>query len=190
MEFLAKEVLGMTAKALIINSVIALVLIIAGIIIGKILGSFLMKIIDKARIERTPSYNFFKMLTAIIKWGVYILFLNLAISQLEIPQFTYWLSGILIVIPAMVGALLLIVVGFAMAIYLKKEVEDSKVESAKVLSNILFFFIIYVFMVFALKTALISIDSVTVNILVIVLTGIIGMAIAYRTIKFGKSKKK
>jgi len=190
MSFLANEVLGMTAKELIINSVIALVLIVAGIIIGKIVNYVLMKMIDKARIERTPSYNFFRMLTVIIKWGVYILFLNLAISQLGIPQFTYWISEILIVIPAMVGALLLIVVGFAIAIYLKKEVEESKVESAKILSNILFFFILYVFMVFALKTALISMDSVTVNILVIILTGIIGMAIAYRAIKFGKAKKK
>ena len=190
MSFLTKEVLGMTAKELIINSVIAFVLIIAGIIIGKIVSSVIMKTIDKARIERTPAYNFFKMLTVIIRWGVYILFLNLAISQLSIPQFTYWISEILIVIPAMVGALLLIVVGFAISIYLKKEVEDSKVESAKILSNIFFFFILYVFMVFALKTALISMDTVTVNILVIILTGIVGLAIAYRAIRFGKSKKK
>ncbi|MBU3912614.1 MAG: hypothetical protein KKB21_05605 [Nanoarchaeota archaeon] len=189
MEFLSKEVLGMTAQELIINSVIAIVLVVIGIVIGKIISGVLRKIIDKARIEKTPAHNFFNMLTVIIKWGVYVLFLNLAISQLDIPQFTYWISEILIIIPALVGALLLIIVGFAIAIYLKKAIEDSKVESARMLSQIFFFFIIYVSMIFALKTALISMDSVTVNILVIVLTGIIGMAIAYRTVKREKSRK-
>ena len=41
MGFLANEALGMTVKELIINSVIALVLILAGIVIGKIISYFL-----------------------------------------------------------------------------------------------------------------------------------------------------
>jgi hypothetical protein len=190
MSFWQKEVIGMTYKTIAVKSVIALIILFIGIIIGKVMSSLLNKALDKARIEKTKAYNFFKMLVVIIKWAIYIMFLNLSIRFLSIPQFTYWLTDILVIIPALIGGLLLIVVGFAIAVYLKRAIEESKVENCEVLSNIFFYFIVYVFMVFALKTALISMDTATTNILVIILTGIIAAGIAYRTAKTGIKKKK
>ncbi len=179
MAFWEKEVAGMTLRQLSINSIIAILILAAGIVIGKVASWILKKGLDRARVEKTKAYNFFKMLIVIIKWSIYILFLNLAIRVLGIPKFTIWISGALIIVPALIGAMILIVIGFAIAVYLKNSVEESNVEHCEVLSRIFFFFVIYVFMVFALKTALISFDSTTVNIIIIVLTGIIGTAFAY-----------
>jgi len=189
MVFWEKEAFGMTYKELTTNSVLALAILAIGVVIGRIVYYILDKAIDRTRIEKTNAYNFFRMVAVIIKWSVYILFLSLAIRILGIAQVTSWTIDILVVIPALVAALLLILGGFVIAVYLKKSIEESKVESGEILGNIFFYFITYVFMVFALKTALISLDSGTVNILVIILTGIIGAGIAYRTAA-SKVKKK
>ncbi len=190
MSFWQKEVIGMTYQKLALNSIIAVVLIAVGIIAGKIVNSILKNALDKARIEKTNAYNFFKFLIVVIKWGIYILFLNLAIRVLSIPQFTSWLTDVLIVIPAIVGGLIIIVVGFAIAVYLRKTIEESKVESYEILGNIIFYFIIYISLVFALKTAMISMDNTIVNIIIIVLTGIVAAGAVFKTLSFRKRRKK
>ena len=171
------------ASPILLNIITAVILIVVGIIVGNIVGYALRKAVDKARIEKAKGYSFFRLFITIIKWSIYILFLNLALNQLEVPQFTNWLTDVLVIIPALVGALLLIIVGFVIAIYLKDSIEDSKVEGWQMLSNIFFYFVLYVFMVFAFKTALISLDKNTVNLLVIILTTIMAAGIAYWKIK-------
>lgn len=190
MNFWQREVIGMTYQKLAVNGVIALALIFVGAIIGRIANSILKNALDRARIEKTNAYNFFNFLIVVIKWGVYILFLSLAIKVLNVPQFTGWITDVLIIIPAVIGGLIIIVAGFAIAVYLRKIIEESKVESFEILSSIIFYFIIYVSLVFALKTALIPLDSTTVNIIVIVLTGVVAAGAVFRTLRFKKKRKK
>ncbi|MEK6820764.1 MAG: hypothetical protein AABX71_03570, partial [Nanoarchaeota archaeon] len=163
----------------IINIIVAAALIVIGIILGKTVKFLLKKSFDKARIEKVVKYGFIELFLAVIKWAIYIIFINLALIKLNIPQFTSWLTNILVVIPALVGALILIAAGFAIATYLKDLIEESRVEGWKILSRLFFFFVLYVFMVFAFKTALISIDKDTVNLLVVILSTISAAAIAW-----------
>ena len=166
----------------LVNIFFAAILFLVGIILGKLVGFLLKKALEKARIEKTK-HGFFELFVVVIKWSIYIIFITLALEQLGIPEFTSWLTSILVVIPALVGALILIGVGFAIASYLKEVIEDSKIEGWKTLSIIFYFFILYVFMVFAFKTAFISFDKNTVNILVIILSTITAAAVAYWYIK-------
>ena len=162
----------------LINFIIAAILIVVGLFLGKFIKLIIKKAIDKAGVERTTKKSFIELFLTVIKWSVYILFFSLALDQLGIPQLTNWLTAILVVIPALVGALLLIGVGFAIAVYLKDLVEESKLVGWEMLSNIVFYFILYVFMIFALKTALISQDKSTVNMIIIILTAVISAAVA------------
>jgi hypothetical protein len=82
-----------------------------------------------------------------------------------------WLTSILVVIPAIVGALVLIGAGFAVASYLKEIIEDSRVSGWEILSEILFIFVNFIFIIFAFKTALISLDKTIVNYLLLIITG-------------------
>jgi hypothetical protein len=152
------------------NIILAVVLLAVGIVLGRIVSYVLKRLLDEAKIEKTKAYSFFKFFIVIIRWSTYILFLNIAIKQLEIPQVTDWIIGILIILPAVVGALILIVAGFVIASYLRNVIEESRIEGWEILSQIFYVFIIYVFLVFALKTALISMDSMIVNILLLILT--------------------
>ena len=125
------------------------------------------------RLEKTRGYSFIEMFIVVIKWSIYVLFLNFALLQLGIPEFTEWLTSILVVIPSLSGALILITIGFAIATYLKMVIEDSKIDGWETLSQIFYFFTMYIFLVFAFKTALYALDSMTTNILVVILSTII-----------------
>jgi len=172
----------------IVNLIAAVALLAVGIVLGKVAGFILKRVLEKAEAEKTAKKSFVNLLLTVIKWSIYILFAIIALDQLAIPQLTSWLTSVLIIIPALVGALLLIGVGFAIAVYLKDIVEESKVLNWQILSNILFYFVLYVFLVFALKTALISQDKQTVNIIIIIFTGLVSAATAYKIISSEKKK--
>lgn len=173
-----EEVLGMTFGQLITNLIIATILIIAGIIIGQIVKYIFKRIVNKADFKVSHK-SFVSLFLAVVKWSIYILFLNFALIQLNIPQFTDWLTNILVVIPAITGALVLIGIGFAIASYLKEIIEESRIDGWKILSQILFLFVNYIFMAFAFKTALISLDKTIVNVLLLIITAAVSIGIAF-----------
>ena len=170
----------------IINIILAVILIIFGIFFGIILKKILRRSSEKANLKRTISPSFIDLFLNVIQLSVYIIFINLALKQLDIPKITSWITSILIVFPALVGALVLIAVGFAIAVYLRDLIEESEIVGWQTLSMILFYFVIYVFMIFAIKTALISQDKSTVNIIMIVFTVIVSVAVAYWHVKIRK----
>lgn len=167
----------------IVNLVFAAALLIAGIILGKFVKFISRKLIEQAGIGKTAKRNFIEFFLTIIKWSIYILFFALALDILDIPQLTNWLTSILVVIPALVGATILISVGFAIAVYLRDLISETQILDSKVLGVILFYFILYIFVVFAIKTALISQDKQTVNLIIIILTAVVSAAVAYWHIK-------
>ncbi len=167
----------------LINLISAVLFIIAGIFLGKFVKFLAKKIIERSGVERTAKKNFIELFLNVLKWSIYLLFISLALDQLGIPQLTKWLTSILVVIPALVGALLLIVIGFGIAIYLKSLIEESDIQNKNILAGILFYFVIYAFLVFAFKTALISLDKNTINIILIILTGVASTALAVWHVK-------
>jgi len=170
-------VLGMTVKQLVTNIIYAAVLIAVGIVLGQFVKYILKKIVEKSEFK-VSQRSFISLFISIVKWSIYVLFLNFGLIQLGIPQFTDWLTNILVVIPALVGALLLIGVGFAIASYLKEVVEDSRINGWQVLSEILFIFVNFVFIIFAFKTALISLDTAIVNYLLLIAAGAAALGIS------------
>ena len=163
----------------LVNLIFAVILLLVGLALGWLIKSILSRIIEKAEIEKTASKNFIHLFLTVIKWSIYLLFVSLALDQLGIPELTNWLSSFLVVIPAFVGALILIVIGFAIAVYLRDLIESSKILSWNILSMIIFYFVLYTFLMFALKTALIGQDKNTVNIIIIILTAVVSIGVVY-----------
>ena len=180
---LSEKFSALDINLFIVNFIIAAILIGVGIFLGKFVKFLLRKIIVQARMGRTAQKSFVELFLTIIKWSIYILFISLALDQLGIPEVTRWLTSILVVIPALVGALILLGIGFAIAIYLRDLIGDSGIIDSGILSVIFFYFVLYVFMIFALKTALISQDKATVNIIILILTAIVSGATAYWYVK-------
>ncbi|MBI2629967.1 hypothetical protein HYW76_02605 [Candidatus Pacearchaeota archaeon] len=172
------EGLGIVSGEFIASIIIAILVIIIGVFIGKILKFLFRKLFEKTKLEKVINLSFINLFLSVLKWSIYILFINLALLELNVPALTGWLVTILGVIPAITGALILISVGFAIATYLKDVVAESHLEGCMLLSKIFFFFILYIFVIFAFKTALISIqDRLLSNILIVGFTLLGGAAL-------------
>ncbi|MBU1136715.1 MAG: hypothetical protein ABIG37_03730 [Nanoarchaeota archaeon] len=167
----------------VINLILAIIWLGVGIILGKFAGFVLRKGVEKANIQRSVRNSFVELIITVVKWSIYILFISIALEQLDIPELTNWITSVLVVIPALVGALILIAVGFSISIYLRDLIEESGILGCKILSMIFFYFVLYVFMVYAVKTALISQNKTTVDMIILILTGIVSASVAWWHVK-------
>jgi flagellar biosynthesis protein FlhB len=165
------------------NILAGMIILIFGIVIAQIFINILRKFIKRNDVDKLINKSALHLFSGVLRWSIYILFLNLALIKLNVPELNSWLIPVLSMIPALVGALILIAIGFFMALYLRDIIEDSKIEEAKMLSKIVFYFIIYVFVIFAFKTAMINQDKSTINIIIIILTAVSASGVTYHYAK-------
>ncbi len=162
---------------------LAIVFLLLGIFLGKFVAYVLSKIVEATDVEKEVRPSFVRLIITVIRWSIYIIFINLALNQFSVEGLSNVVTSMLVVIPAMTAALVLIGIGFAIAIYLREVIEDSEVTGWKTLSIYIYYFVLYVFGVYALNLALISIDSLFRNILVILLTAIVGISVAFNLVR-------
>jgi hypothetical protein len=168
---------------ILFSVIIAVGVLIVGIFLGGFVSYLIKRVVKGTDIEKDIRPSFVRLIVAVIRWSIYIVFLDVAIRQLPFPSIEEFLGEILLVIPAFIGALILIGIGFAIAIYLRDIVEDSEVSEWKDLSQYLYYFVLYVFGVYAVNLALIAVDAFIRNILIVALTVIVGGAVAFNVIK-------
>ncbi|MBU0957970.1 MAG: hypothetical protein KKF56_04135 [Nanoarchaeota archaeon] len=168
---------------LILRVLFGILLIIIGILLGKIVKYGLKKLSDRLELEKNIKQSFIDLILTVIKWSIYVIFINLALFQVPIPSFTNAITNILVVIPAFTASLVLIAIGFGIAVYLREVIEDSEINGWRILSQFFFIFILYIFGVYALKISLVSLDNFFTNIIIVVLTIIAGIGITYYIIK-------
>ena len=171
---------------IIVNSIMAVILLGVGILLGKFLELILKRAVERTSIEREIKPSFVNLFISVIKWSIYIIFVNLALTQFHIPALTDWLVSALVIIPALTGAIVLIWVGFAIASYLERTIEESRIHNWEVLSKVFFYFILYLFMFFAIKMAFIGQDRDFVNTIILIFTVVIGAAVAWWNVKAKK----
>lgn len=168
---------------LIVKGSLSIIILAFGILLGKWLGKGLEKIFEKLEVQKHIRGGFLKLITITARWSIYLLFLNFAIQQLKIPALSEFFGGIILIVPAFTGAMILLSTGFVIAIYLREIIEDAEIDGWEFISQTVFYFIMYIFGVYAVKTALISFDNTTVNLIIIVLTAVISSFIGYSIIK-------
>jgi hypothetical protein len=173
------SILNLNLNEIVMNGIFALLIIIFGVFLGKMISIGLKRISKKMELNKRIRGSFIELFILVIKWSIYLLFLNWGLNQLEIPALTKAFTNAIIILPALTGALLILVIGFAIAIYLREIIEDIEVNGWEIISKILFYFILYVFGVYALKIALIAFDSNTTNLIILILTGVVGFGMVY-----------
>ena len=125
---------------LIANAAIAIAIIIVGIILGKIVYWILKKVARKIELNKHIRGSFIDLFSVLIQWSIYILFLTIGIKELGIPALTNFITDILITIPAFIGALVLLALGFAIALYLREIIEDAEITGWDLISKVFFNF--------------------------------------------------
>jgi len=166
-----------------IKFLIALGMIVFGFFLGKMFEKGAIKLVHKIGLGKKIRESFLMLSIMIITWCIYLIFINLAFSQLNIRVINEIITNFLMAIPAFVGALFLIFVGFAIAVYLRDVIRDSGIEEAKILANLIFYFIIYVFLLYAFRIGLFSFETQIKNYITLLLTFIVGSAVAFVIVK-------
>ena len=180
---------GITIQQIFGRGAAAIILIIAGLFFGRLIGTGLKKLVSKIDLNKKIKGSLVNLFVGVIKLSIYIFFITLALNQLRIPSLTSALISFLIVIPAFTGALIIITIGFEIAIFIKKVIEESEIKEHWILSALLFYFIIFISLIYSLKVALISINNETTHYLIIILSTIISVIVGYLFIKNFTIKK-
>ncbi len=173
-------------KEMILRTIFSIGIIVVGIFLGRLLDFSLKKLSEKLDLNKHIRGSFLGLIFMVVRWSVYIIFLNLALDQLGIPALTKFFTTILITIPAFVGGIILIVIGFSLAYYLKLVILNSEIKSSNSFSKIVFYFVCYMFGIYSIKTALISFEPQLTNNILLIFTTAFFISIAYLFIKKDK----
>ncbi len=162
-------------KTFFSNLVFSLIILFLGIVLGRLIGRLFQKIAEKLELKKYVRPSFIDLFLVIIRWSIYIIFINFAIKQLEISILNYITEGALLIIPAFTGALLVLTFGFAIAVYLKEVIKDSKVNDWEIFSKIVYYFVLYIFGIYSLRLALIILDEKVMNTIILIITATLGL---------------
>ena len=147
--------------------ILALIIIAFGIFVGKFTKYILRWIFEKTRIEVFFKHDVIDTFLTIVKWSVYIFFISIALKQLSIPILSVYLSAALDIVVQLIGSFVIIIVGYAVGVFLKDSVEKIGKKEWKHLGLILFYFTLYISIAYALLLAFSSEPELANNIVLI-----------------------
>jgi hypothetical protein len=183
---------GIDTVILLPNLITAIALLLIGIFIGKFSKWILKKILVSGfKLGTLIKVEIIDTFASIIKWVIYIVFLQSAVTVLSIPLLSKYLGTALGIISGLIGSIVILIVGYALANFLKVKLENTKLENISLLGSILFFFIVYVSLVLAIQSALVGSgeeENLSQNVILIV-TALFGATIAWNYRDYLKKKK-
>jgi hypothetical protein len=164
------------------NIIGAVILLVIGLVLGKIIGRVVKEILDRVKLDyyvtetEKPIISLSGIFALITRWWIYLAFIAAAVSVLGILELVVWVRQILNFIPNIVGAALIVVVGYVLAEYIRAQMKKMKEIYASIVSKVLFFFIMYVSVALALP--ILGIPADLVNNILLVIIGSVGVGIA------------
>jgi hypothetical protein len=186
----ALGILGETTALWVTNILIACLLLLIGVLVGKFSKWLLKMVLRATRVNKLFKHGLMETSLTIAKWVIYVVFLQAALVELQIPTLSGWLQKGLHVIPSLVGSILILIIGFSLGRYLQNSVEKVEGKNWKLLGQILYLFFVYMSVVTALSVAfnLVILKDArgTLDTIVVVITAIWGAAVAWNFKDVGK----
>jgi len=174
---------GLDFNQLLVGALLGILIILGGVLIGKAISYLLKKIAKKSELEKHMRGSFIELFIAVVRWSIYLVALDFAIMFLEIPSLSNFVGNLLITIPSIVGGLIILSIGYILAVYLKEIIEDAEITGWEVFSKLVFYFVTFVFGIYALRTALIPLNEFARNWIMIVLVGSIATSLGILLVK-------
>ena len=168
--------------AFVPNLIGAIILLIVGFIVGKVMGLVVREILVRTGVDRylkkEEHLNFkaSSVFDVIIRWAIYAVFISSAVQMLGIPILSNVMINIAYYIPRIIGSIIVILSAYAIAIYVKDEILAAKTIYSDVLGKAVFFLILYIGI--AIGLPIIGIDTTLIDNLLLILAGATGIGIA------------
>jgi hypothetical protein len=134
----------LNSKNIGLNLFIGLVIILIGIFIGKFVKLILNRVITKLKLDKIFKFGTLEVGLTIIKWSIYLFFIGFAVEQLGIPYLSTSFANAISIIPKSIGALVILVVGFALGRFFQDTIEQTGKKDWDLLGNISFYFFVYI----------------------------------------------
>ncbi len=179
--------IGESAIAKIPNLLGALIILAIGFIVGKLMGRIVRELLTKMKVDEFLSEEKYLNIKpsslgdVITRWVIYLVAIQAATSQdvLGIEPISNFVASVYSFVIGVVGAAIIILVGYGIAVYIKDKIITSKTVYSDITGKIVFALIL----VIAITMGLGVIPQMKVNILediikIIVASVGIGMAIA------------
>jgi hypothetical protein len=172
----------------LVNSVIsfvpnllgAIILLIIGWILGVIVGKVSKEILRRAKIDmyisKKPTFKFSNIISTILSWTIYLIFIREAVNVLALPILVEAIGVIISFLPGIIGAIIVLMAGYAVGEYVRKQIEESEITYSDIISKVVFFLVIYISIAIALP--MVKIDPFLINALLLILVGTIGLGIS------------
>jgi len=177
------DMINLSSNGILLNAFLAIGILVLGIILGNVISHILKYLFNKIDLDKKMRPSFVGLIITLIQWCVYIVFFNMALTELQIPLIMQGVTRFLLVIPAMVFALITLSAGFVIAIYLRSIVEDAEITGWQMFSKYIYYFVLLVSGIYSLKVALVSLNDSTSDIIVIGMVLILTIGILYYNIK-------
>jgi len=166
------------------NVISAIILLVIGLVVGKIAGRVTKEVVVRSRVEkyitegRKLPVSLADILSVIVRWWIYLAFITAALSRevLGIPTLAEWIARINAFIPNVVGAVVIMVVGYAIGEYIRQQIERSATLHAGIVARVVYFFILYVAVAMALPV--LGIPATLVNAILLAIVGSISLGLA------------
>lgn len=176
------EGLGNSALSYLPNIAVAIILLLIGWLIGWVVSKVSRKILDLVKIdhyiahEGKVHFSLRQILPIVFSWYVYFIFITAAVDALSIPALTQAMGNIRDFIPGLIGAIFVIIAGYAIGEYVRRRVESADVMYSDVIGKGLFFLVMYIAVATALP--LVNIDSTLISNILLVIIGSAGAGMA------------
>ena len=164
------------------NIIAAVLLLLVGWLIGKVLGMVTREILKRLKADVYfkfgRGFEISKIFGLIVSWIIYLAFIQAAVSKevLGVPTLELFVGQVLNFIPGVLEGMIIILVGYILAKYVQGQVIATKAEYSKFIGQVIFFFTIIITVALALP--FVGIDPSLINNIILILVGSVGIGIA------------
>lgn len=160
----------------------SMIILVIGFIVGKVVSKVAKEVLIRVKIDKYISekqkfkLGISDLGSLISKWVIYIWFIQLGVAALGVTELTALTTSAVSFLFGAVGAVVIILVGYVFAYFVKDQVIHSKTFYGDVVGNLIFFLIVYVSVALALP--FVNIDPTLINWLLIVIVASLGLGLA------------
>jgi len=157
------------------------VLLAIGWVIGTVLGKLTEEILRRSNIDeyifktKKPAISLVKTTSVVISWSIYLLFIQAALGILGIKVLVDAIGTAVNFLPRLIGAVYIIIAGYAIGKYIKDKIVSSQIEYGDMLSNLGYYLSIYIGITMALS--IIGIDVFILNAILLLFLGSLSISL-------------
>ncbi|MBU5574991.1 MAG: hypothetical protein KQA40_00775 [Candidatus Aenigmarchaeota archaeon] len=160
-----------------------IIVLIIGLILGKITEKIVKEIITRSTIEKYISrsenlnISLSSILSLIFKWIVYLVFIQQAAIYLGVTAIIDFINRVILFIPGLVEAIIIIIVGYVIASYIKQNIIGSRNIYSNITGQIIFLLIVYLSVATGIKS-ISGINTMLLDYVLLVILFSFGLGIA------------